>query len=151
MRFPKRLEVFHSVLGEESCWPHPFSCTRGGYSRVTVDHTTMAYAHRVAYELLVGPIPPGLTIDHLCKVRCCVNPKHMEVVTQKVNNLRGDSPAALNYRTLVCKNGHVLEGDNLVANYLKRGVRRCRICLNAWNARDYAKRKAQATHLPAVG
>jgi len=63
-------------------------------------------AHRFAYEALVGPIPDGLVIDHLCRVRHCVNPAHMAPVTTGENVLRGESPSAKQARKTHCPNGH---------------------------------------------
>jgi hypothetical protein len=83
-------------------------------------------AHRAAYTLLVAPIPDGLTIDHLCRNTSCVNPAHLEPVTQRENGLRGTSPAAVNARKVECVNGHPLSGDNLHIG--TDGSRRCRIC-----------------------
>lgn len=66
----------------------------------------MVKAHRFAYEALVGPIPKGLEIDHLCFVRNCVNPGHMEPVTSAVNTLRSTGPTAANAAKDQCVNGH---------------------------------------------
>lgn len=76
------------VQNEDGCWIWQRSLKRGygqmrGYRRA-------ASAHRFAYELLVGPIPPGMDIDHLCKVRACCNPGHLEVVTRAENLRRSD-------------------------------------------------------------
>ena len=65
-----------------------------------------APAHRVVYEILVGPIPDGLTLDHLCRNHSCVNPKHLEPVTMRENTLRGVGPTAVNARKTHCHNGH---------------------------------------------
>ncbi len=70
-------------------------------------------AHRVAYRLWVGEIPKGLTIDHKCRVTSCVNPDHLEAVTQRVNTHRGTGPVAVNAAKTHCKRGHELSGDNL--------------------------------------
>lgn len=72
-------------------------------------------AHRVAYEALVGKIADGLQIDHLCRVRCCVNPAHMEEVTQRENILRGVSPsrvAARHAAVTHCPRGHAYAPSN---------------------------------------
>jgi hypothetical protein len=83
-------------------------------------------AHRYAYEATVGPIPEGLHLDHLCRVRACVNPAHLEAVTQQENNRRA---AAARVRVTHCPQGHEYAGDNLVVTPLNQYV--CRTCRNA--------------------
>lgn len=83
-------------------------------------------AHRVAYELFQKPIPVGLTIDHLCRVRCCVNPEHLEAVSMRVNTLRGMSPVAIVARRNVCANGHPYDDAHL--HITRSGTRKCRAC-----------------------
>lgn len=78
-------------------------------------------AHRLIYEILRGPIPEGLQIDHLCRVRCCVNPDHLEPVTH-LENVRRGSRATKTH----CIRGHLLSGKNL--RNCKNGWRRCRTC-----------------------
>lgn len=86
-------------------------------------------AHRYVYELLVAPIPAGMTLDHLCRNRPCVNPDHLEVVSSRINILRGASPHAINARKTHCKRGHEFTPEN--TTFLKGGGRRCRICARA--------------------
>ncbi len=117
------IRLWTRVEKTETCWlwtGHKVS----GYAMLSVSGKS-TYAHRFAYELLVGPIPEGLQLDHLCRVRHCVNPAHLEPVTPRENVARGVSPAAV--RKIVCKRGHPLtEGPNL---YLSpTGVRVCRTC-----------------------
>lgn len=103
-----------------ACWvwngpPHH----DGGYARVHVEGRQV-YAHRVAYELANGPIPDGLELDHLCEVKLCVNPEHLEAVTHQVNTQRA-------LLKTVCKRGHSLTAPENV--YVSpRGRRTCREC-----------------------
>jgi hypothetical protein len=89
-------------------------------------------AHRMMYELLVGPIPDGLQIDHLCRNPKCVNPDHLEPVTQRENLLRGMSKPARQLRQTHCMHGHELTPDN---TYAWRGERHCRVCRRAADSR----------------
>lgn len=84
-------------------------------------------AHRWAYEFCVGPIPKGMMLDHLCRVRHCVNPSHLEPVSHMENVRRGLKGVLRTH----CREGHLLSGDNLMVT--KRNERRCRICINAHN------------------
>jgi hypothetical protein len=93
------------------CWQWQANASPNGYGRFYRDGRQHG-AHRVAYELNVGPIPEGLTIDHLCKNTRCVNPNHLEAVPAAVNMLRGDSPCARNARKTHCKHGHEFTPEN---------------------------------------
>ena len=84
-------------------------------------------AHKVAYELLVGPIDLGKVLDHLCRNRLCVNPAHLESTTNRENILRGHGTAAVNARKTHCYRGHPLVGSNLYINP-SSGDRRCETC-----------------------
>ena len=85
-------------------------------------------AHRLFYESLVGVVPDGLELDHLCRVTCCVNPSHLEPVTHRENMLRGISPTAQNAVKTHCNRGHELVGANL---RLQDGKRSCKACVAA--------------------
>jgi hypothetical protein len=86
-------------------------------------------AHRWAYEHLIGPIPEGLVLDHLCRNRRCVNPDHLRVVTRKVNNLAGYSAHAQNARVRACPQGHEYTPQNTSMEPSAHGQkRRCREC-----------------------
>ena len=99
------------------------------------------FAHRWSYEHFVGPIPDGLVVDHLCRVRHCVNPDHMEPVTYRENCLRGVGPSARNAKKRDCDSGHPLIGDNLYI--CPRGTRKCKQCRRDAKARYRAKLRAR--------
>lgn len=86
-----------------------------------------ALAHRLSYELFVGPIPDGLVIDHLCNNRPCVNYEHLEPVTYRENILRGNGLAAHNARKTHCPKDHPLSGDNLRIYGKRRFCHACSI------------------------
>lgn len=92
-------------------------------------------AHRTAYKVFRGEIPDGLDIDHLCRVRHCVNPDHLEAVTRRTNLLRGIGVTAIRAKQTHCKSGHPLSGKNLIIR--KNGTRKCRICKNVWWLKNY--------------
>lgn len=96
-------------------------------------------AHRWSYEHTYGPIPEDYVIDHLCRNTLCVNPEHLEAITNRENILRGISPAGMQSRQTECKHGHDLSD----AHILKDGRRECRTCRKIRNAnRSPAYRKA---------
>jgi len=100
--------------------------TPQGYANANVGGRTVL-VHRLIFELLVGPIPEGHQIDHLCRVRACINVEHLEPVTQRENILRGTSPSAVHARQTECIRGHDLGPGGDVA-IDPRGSRRCRVC-----------------------
>jgi len=114
-----------NVLIEKSgCWAWTGSILGNGYGRIW--HKNKAkLVHRFSYEWHVGPIPPSLQIDHLCRNRACCNPAHLEAVTGRVNVLRGNTITAANSVKTHCKRGHELAGANV---YLNAGHRVCREC-----------------------
>ncbi len=93
-------------------------------------------AHRTAYEHWVAAIPDGLTIDHKCLTRLCVNPWHLEIVSRSENVLRGEGPTAQNARKQACANGHPYTAENLIVG--RTGKRYCRACKQA---RDKVRRE----------
>lgn len=101
-------------------------------------------AHRVSYIALVGPIDDGLELDHLCRMRMCVNPsaQHVEPVTPYVNTMRGLSPAAIAARQLTCAKGHPLTPDNIQPHASGTSRRPCRLCAGR-RARESDERQRQ--------
>jgi hypothetical protein len=119
------------------CWRWTGSPSRG-YGRIKVNQRAIQ-AHRWVYEQLVGPIPQGLELDHLCRVRHCVNPDHLEPVTRKVNLARGQSRFSRRGQTH-CKWGHSLE-DAYIGG---RGQRNCKPCALKRCRERYERLKAAA-------
>lgn len=138
---PRRLSS-RITVATDGCWLWTGTSGAGGYGvvQIAVGSRARTTAHRLVYELLVGPIPEGKQLDHLCRVRNCVNPAHVEPVTIRENVLRGVGPSAANARKTHCPKGHPLAGDNLVTR--PRGGRECRTChrarWHAWRARKVA-------------
>lgn len=106
----------------------------GGYGTTHVNSTTFL-AHRVNYVLHNGEIPAGLTLDHLCKQTCCINPLHLEAVTMKENTMRGTSFSRVNAEKTHCPSGHAYDKANTFIN--KMGRRECRKCMNTRSLARY--------------
>jgi HNH endonuclease len=108
-------------------------------------------AYKEVYELLIGPVPTSLELDHLCRNRGCVNPTHLEPVPHEEDLRRGDGPSGRNARKTRCPKGHELVPGNLVKRSRVRG-RHCLQCARANNllaVRRY-KAKQQANVAAAV-
>lgn len=136
-RLPERFAAKVSIA-RDGCWNWTASKDAKGYGFYWVGTRRdgrMHRAHRVSYELLVGPIPASLVLDHLCRNTSCVNPSHLEPVTAGENTLRGTSFSASNSRRITCLAGHPFDGVNSSS-----GSRFCRTCQNAYN-RAYRARK----------
>jgi HNH endonuclease len=125
-------KIASRIQKTNGCWVWTGSLTVQGYGRMFIkERGTTDYAHRIVYKLLVGPIPEGLTIDHLCRNKLCVNPEHLETVSARTNILRGYGPAARNARKKRCHKGHILSGKNVMI--VRGGTKRqCRKCWSAY-------------------
>jgi hypothetical protein len=127
----------------ETCWIWHGTIGHDGYGRLSTWGGHSLHAHRYAYERFVGPIPEGLTLDHLCRNRACCNPAHLEAVTHKTNILRGEGLPADNARKTHCKHGHLLAGENVFVK--ANGGRGCKICRRRI-VREYAQRQKARGH-----
>jgi len=120
---------------EGECWP--WRTGRRGYYYLTprAQGGKMIYAYRCAYLALVGPVPKGLVLDHLCRNPACVNPKHLEPVTYRENRLRGAGERTDTIWNGYCKLGHAIEGENVI----RAGT--CRRCNHAAQRRWWIKNR----------
>ena len=112
------------ALKQFGCYEWLAGKSDGGYGQFS--HGRTLFAHRFAYEDIKGPIPHGLTIDHLCRNRGCVNPDHLEPVTRGENVLRGEGHAPTNAKKTHCQKGHEYTEEN---TYVNRNKRYCMMCL----------------------
>jgi hypothetical protein len=124
------------VVDDNECWLWCAATTPTGYGISYLDGRTLL-AHRVTWILLVGPIPESLTVDHLCRVRRCVNPSHCELVTRAENIRRGANPRIVAHHTNTCLRGH----DMTDAYVRPNGLRHCRRCKQEYERRRYHERK----------
>jgi hypothetical protein len=127
-------------IREDGCWNHLSKPTGAGYTFVQLGKRPHL-AHRVLFRWLVGEIPEGLVIDHLCRNRWCINPSHMEPVTMQENILRGEGLAAANARKTECVNGHPFDEANTYWWGTAGRHRGCKACRRE-NQRRYLARKA---------
>lgn len=110
------------------CWLWFGTVSERGYGKITVQYKDWL-AHRYFYAQLKGSLIEGLTIDHLCQNKTCVNPDHLEQVTHQENNIRYTS------KIFECKSGHPLEGENLYIT--PDGRRQCRTCRRIASSKHY--------------
>lgn len=116
----------------DACWLWAGQIDAYGYGTMKVDGK-MRKAHRLAYAATAGPIPDGQDLDHLCRVRNCVNPQHLEPVSRVTNIMRGEGVSAERARQTHCKRGHIFDEAN---TYYWRTSRCCRTCRAAAAAKS---------------
>ena len=131
---------------DTGCWLWTGFINPGGYAAMSIwdsrDQKSYSFrVHQATYAHKNGLPPPGLVTDHLCRVRHCVNPEHLQMVTNRENVLRGDGYTAKRARQTHCKNGHPLKGDNLYINP-SSGGRVCRTCVAKLN-KKYEKTRVR--------
>lgn len=135
-----RIRTNSSVDPETGCWMWSGPPSNRGYAHITIGNRPKL-AHRASYEAFVGPIPDGLVIDHLCRTPMCVNPGHLEPVTQRENVLRSPiAGGAHNASKTHCPQGHPYDEQNTYNPPSKPRNRYCRTCMRD-NSREYARRK----------
>ena len=147
-RLPLVDRFWRYVLRSEGCWLWTGPQDGHGYGRLTVGGRsgTSVGAHRISYELHVGPIPAGLDIDHLCRTPLCVNPAHMEPVTRGENTRRGTAiqrATEVRLARPTCKHGHAWTPSNTYTD--PHGRRKCRTCERANDLRAKEKRRASVS------
>lgn len=126
--------------GQLGCWLWQGYVTDRGYGRLPWKGKPTG-AHRLSHIAFKGEIPKGMEVDHLCRVRNCINPDHLEAVPKKTNIMRGISFGAVNARKDACPNGHPYTEDN---TYRKpSGHRICKVCRRTSYNAMYARRSKE--------
>ena len=132
-----------NIKKTELCWLWRGTIDNNGYGKFQVTlrrlFSRVISAHRFSYEIHIGKIPNGLCLDHICRVRNCVNPAHLEAVSHRENVLRGEGHSAKNARKTHCKNGHEFTYEN---TRIKKNARNCIECARSYDRMRYNKHKS---------
>lgn len=138
---PDEERFWTRVNKTETCWLWTGGRVPDGYGMFRANKTQMN-THRWAWLFTHGTLPPkGTHLDHLCRVRACVNPDHLEVVTPRTNALRGIGITAVNAKKTHCEYGHEYTPENTYARPGSPSHRSCRICDRIYNKHARRKRK----------
>lgn len=129
INLPDRLQNKISPEPMSGCWIWTGALSTKGYGRYGIKNRTYA-AHRVVFEIFREGIPENMQLDHLCRNRQCVNPDHLEIVSNRENTLRGINFIARNAKATHCPQGHEYNSDNTyLSKYISTISRRCKMCL----------------------
>lgn len=134
-------DFWKKVTITKTCWIWSGGKNNKGYGSFCINGKS-CFAHRYSYEQIKGKIPDGLTIDHLCRNPSCVNPAHLEPVSNRENTLRGNGASAVNARKVVCKRGHPFDRLKNGEYGLERDCTKCRLILQ----RRWRKNKQKGLH-----
>ncbi len=147
IKFIERIKTKILIEPYSGCWLWTAGTRTWGYAQTSLKNKTYS-AHKVLYEDKFGKVPDGLELDHLCKVKCCVNPSHLEAVTHTENVRRGRALEAIRRERLSrthCKWGHEFTTENTLSK--TNGARGCRICTNIRQREAYYKNKKDLDQL----
>ena len=144
LRLASRIGAKIALQEGSDCWMWKGAPRGDGYGAMRVRGQEWGI-HRLVYTVMVGPIPDGLTIDHLCRRPLCVNPKHLEPVTKRENTLRGFGITAQEARRTQCPQGHPYDAKNTRTH---RGKRYCRICQRVRGHERYWRMKGTSPSTP---
>ena len=142
-------------VSPSGCWDWNGARIASGYGKFSIRRRTStgkrtpSFAHRVSHMIFVGPIPEGLTIDHLCKNKGCVNPAHLEAVTHLVNLTRSSNRVGQWSYTTHCNHGHERTPENTYTS--PAGHKNCRECMRESDRKKSARRKAARANKERVG
>ncbi len=134
MTLRERFEAKVERRGEDECWAFQGYTMPSGHGQMALGRRQdrRERAHRVSYELYVGPIPDGCIVHHTCESPSCCNPAHLQLTTRR------EHPSL--HKKAKCPHGHPYSGENL--GVTKRGVRYCKSCKRGWDKARYAKRRS---------
>jgi hypothetical protein len=136
----ENIEIEDRGYDKGVCWIWKKALDSNGYGMTSVGGKLIRL-HRLSFTEFRGTIPAGWTIDHLCRIRDCCNPNHLETVTRRINNLRGNGFSGRHARKTHCEpEGHPLSGDNLYIT--PDGRRNCKECRRRQQREGYARKKA---------